>query len=481
MPTSLENLIAAVGRENAILDLSPPGPGPQNAPSAPPASPARGGVPGVHEAGSEEPAALSPPSPPRGGAGGEAPEFAIAGRTPRVALFPHSLEALCETLAAADAHGLAIAPYGGGTQIGIGAPPARLDAAVVTRRLNRVIDYQPDDMTVTVEAGLTLAELQETLGRRRQFLPLDPPLADRATIGGTVAADASGPWRAGFGAARDWLIGVRIVGADGQLVKGGGRVVKNVAGYDLCKLYTGSLGTLGVLAELTFKVMPLPETSAMAALPLDLPQVEPLLAALMDSDLAPAALELFGAGADPAGAAPEGGLALLARFDGPREAVEWQLAELEAMAARSGIVRHLSTLTPDDWQRVRDWPAGPWEWLAMAGALSSDVAALVEAGQRLAATAGVPLEIAARAATGAIFFGARGPLTSEAARELTDHVRGEAVARGGSLVILNAAPELREGLDHWGALGPELRLMKEIKAQLDPNGTLNPGRFVGGI
>lgn len=441
MTSTLGTLIAAVGRENVI--------------EFPPLS--------------------------NGGAGGEVPEFAVAGRVPRVALFPGSVEALCEALAAANAQGLAVAPYGGGTQIGIGAPPARLDAVVVTRRLDRIIDYQPDDMTVTVEAGVTLAELQETLGQRRQFLPLDPPLPARATVGGTVAANASGPWRAGFGVARDWLIGGRVAAADGRLVKGGGRVVKNVAGYDLCKLYTGSLGTLGVLAELTFKVMPLPETAAMAALPLPLSQVEPFLAAVMDSDLAPSALELFAAGADPSGTASAGEMAILARFDGPREAVEWQLAELDAMASRHGIGPHPSPVTTDRWQQVRDWPAGPWTWLAMAGALSSDVAALVEAGQRVAVSLEAPLEIAARAATGAVFFGARGPLTPEVARELTGRLRGEAAGRGGSLVVLDAAPELRDGLDPWGSLGPELRLMKEIKAQLDPNAILNPGRFVGGI
>src|SRR5262249_8362846 len=171
----------------------------------------------------------------------------------------------------------------------MGGPPSRLDAVVVTRRLNRILDYQPDDMTVTVEAGVTVAELQRTLAERSQFLPLDPPLAARATLGGTVAANVSGPWRAGYGTAPDWLIGLRIAAADGQVVKGGGRVVKNVAGYDLCKLYTGSLGTLGVLYELTFKVMPRPEASAVAAVPVRLDQVEPLVAAIMDSDLAPVA------------------------------------------------------------------------------------------------------------------------------------------------------------------------------------------------
>jgi glycolate dehydrogenase FAD-binding subunit len=413
--------------------------------------------------------------------GEAAAEFAIAGRSPRVALFPDTLDALCEALAIANASDLAIAPYGGGTQIGIGAPPVRLDAVVVTRRLNGVVDYQPDDMTVTVEAGMMMAELQATLAERGQFLPLDPPLAARATVGGTVAANASGPWRCAYGSARDWLIGVRVVAPDGRIVKGGGRVVKNVAGYDLCKLYTGSLGTLGILAELTFKVLPRPETAGLAAVPLRLDQVEPLLAALMDSDLAPSALELLTAGADPSGTAPVGGAALLARFDGPREAIEWQLAELAGMADRHAGA---ATARLDDlslWDKVRDWAGGEWAWLAVAGTTSSEVAALVEAGLQAGEASGSPLEVNARAATGAIYYGVRHPLTQEATRTLTDRLRTAATDRGGSLVVLQTAPALREGLDPWGPLGGELRLMQGIKAQLDPKGIMNPGRFVGGI
>lgn len=409
-------------------------------------------------------------------------EYAVAGRAPRVALFPHTLEAACAAMAAAHTRELAVAPYGGGTQISLGAPPARLDVTLVTRHLNRTVDYQPDDMTVTVEAGVTMAELQQTLAQRGQFLPLDPPLPRRATVGGIVAANNSGPWRAAFGTARDWLIGVRVVAPDGEIVRGGGRVVKNVAGYDLCKLYTGSLGTLGVLAELTFKVLPRPEASAVAAVPLSLTQVEPLLEAVMDSDLSPSGLELFTAAGDVSGMAPPDGAALLARFDGPKEAVEWQCAELAGAAARQGIGS--TTTMPEAealWDKVRDWTAGPWAWIAMAGALSSDVASLIEAAQHQAAQIEIALEAAARAATGTVFFGARGPLSPEAARELTERLRGEAVRRGGTLIVMDAAPGLREELDPWGPLGSEVRLMQGIKAQLDPKGIMNPGRFVGGI
>ena len=155
---------------------------------------------------------------------GVAPAAVAAPATPA--------EAACLVLLARE-RGWAIVPFGGGTWIQFGSAPTRFDLAISTRRLTRVVDYQPDDMTVTVEPGVTLSVLAQTLERRQQILPLDPPLPSRATAGGTVAAAASGPWRAGFGTPRDWLIGCRVVADDGQEVRGGGQVVKNVAGYDL--------------------------------------------------------------------------------------------------------------------------------------------------------------------------------------------------------------------------------------------------------
>src|SRR5205085_1711834 len=158
-------------------------------------------------------------------------------------------------------------------------------------------------------------------------------------------------------------------------------------------------------------------------------QVEPLVAGIMDSDLAPAALELFSAAADPTGSTPADGFSLLVRFEGPQEAVEWQLAELSAAAPRHGATPHPPPVTEQQWEQVRDWAAGPWSWLAAAAVLGSDAAALVEAGQQVATTLGIGLEIGARAANGVVFFGARGPLVPSAARELTDRLREAATGR----------------------------------------------------
>jgi len=194
---------------------------------------------------------LLPPEP--------AGAFAVDGLTPQAAVAPASYEQVAEVMGYAHAEELAVIPWGGGAHIHTGNVPARYDIALSLSRLNAVVEHEPADLTTTVQAGMTLSELQGRLGAAGQLLPLDPPGGERATIGGILAANASGPWRHAFGSARDMTIGLRVVTAEGRITRAGGRVVKNVAGYDLCKLYVGSLGTLGVIVEATFKLAPLPQ------------------------------------------------------------------------------------------------------------------------------------------------------------------------------------------------------------------------------
>ena len=162
----------------------------------------------------------------------------------------------------AAANGVAVLPRGGGVHCGLGNLPSRAGVVLDLSRCNRVLDYQPADLTATVEGGVTLAGMQRELAGGGKFVPLESPLAERATVGGILAANSSGPLRYAYGLPRDWLIGVSIIGGDGGESKAGGRVVKNVTGYDLNKLYIGSLGTLGVIVEATFKLAPIPETGA---------------------------------------------------------------------------------------------------------------------------------------------------------------------------------------------------------------------------
>ena len=191
--------------------------------------------------------------------GVECSPYVLEGRTPEAVVFPGCKEEICAILALAGEEGIPVTPWGGGTKLGIGLPPSRVGLVLGLRRLDRILEHEPGDLTATVEAGITLGALQARLGKRGQWLSLDPACPDRATVGGILASDASGPRRHLYGTARDLLIGLTVVSAEGAIVRGGGKVVKNVAGYDLPKLYIGSFGTLGVLVEATIRLRPRPD------------------------------------------------------------------------------------------------------------------------------------------------------------------------------------------------------------------------------
>ena len=253
--------------------------------------------------------------------------YGVDGRTPCGVVFPASAEDVARVVRAAGAAGVPVVPWGGGTQMHRGAPPRDGALVVGLRRLNRVLEHEPADLTATAEAGITLAALQDALGARGQWLPLDPSAPGEATLGGILAANAAGPRRLGYGTARDLVIGIRVVAPDGQLVRAGGKVVKNVAGYDLAKLYIGSLGTLGIIVDATLKLRPRPETegacwatfptldaAARAAQALAGSDLGPVAAMLLDPVAGEACGRHAGLGAVPAAA-------VLVAFDGLPEAV----------------------------------------------------------------------------------------------------------------------------------------------------------------
>src|SRR5262249_49203738 len=216
-------------------------------------------------------------------------------------VFPGSKEEVGAILSLAGEHEVPVLPWGGGTALGIGAPPARVGIVLGLKRLDRVLEHEPGDLTATVEAGVTLGAFQAHLGRRGQWLSLDPAYRDVATVGGILASNASGPRRHLYGTCRDLLIGVTVVSADGTVVRGGGKVVKNVAGYDLPKLFVGSFGTLGVLVEATFRLRPRPDADRLVVSRFErLAESGAAARAVMASDLIPSALELVDAGASRA-------------------------------------------------------------------------------------------------------------------------------------------------------------------------------------
>jgi len=390
---------------------------------------------------------------------------------------PSTREDLAEALHAADSRGQAVAPMGGGTQLDLGMPPTRLDLIIETTRLDKVVEYEPADLTVTVEAGLPFAELQKRLAEQGQFLALDPPATPGATLGGLMATNASGPLRFGYGTARDLVIGTRVANPDGTVTHAGGRVVKNVAGYDLNKLYIGSLGTLGIIVELSFKLAPIPPaTNTIVGQFADVTAARAIINAIVQSPLSPMAIELVGPRAASAAALPEAMLVVF-RVGGYPQAVERQVRDLSALVTQHGGQRvDTSDTVWDDLTGMRIAAQSRDVVVKAAVPLveSTRVVEILE--RRLAAFDPV---VWAHAGNGVAYAACHAPSDSTVLRDLRAEVA--ALGANASLVIQRCPTSLKRAVDVWGDPGSSVALMRALKAKLDPNNTLNPGRYVGGI
>ncbi|NTU80614.1 MAG: FAD-binding oxidoreductase, partial [Chloroflexales bacterium] len=254
--------------------------------------------------------------------------FAIGGRAPALAVAPGSVEELAQAVAACHAARVAVVPWGGGTRQSWGRPPAAERFVVIrTTRLGRVLVYEPDDLTISVEAGMTLAALDEALAANGQMLPLDGPRPERSTIGGILATAADGPRRLGYGTARDLLIGAQVVEATGRVSKAGGMVVKNVSGFDMMKLYLGSMGTLAIIVSANFKLLPRPRAAGSVSCLFRRPEGALALAErVAASQLTPAAVEYHEGWALDGSGAPV--VSLEVRAEGLPAAVERHLRDL---------------------------------------------------------------------------------------------------------------------------------------------------------
>lgn len=394
---------------------------------------------------------------------------------------PETVEALRQVVSDRLAQGLAIYPQGGGTALDFGGTPRAPGVAVDTRALNRVIEYPAADMTITVEAGITMSALRAALAEQNQRLLIEAPQPDRATLGGVFATNTCGPRRFGMGRPRDQILGVSFVTSDGALVKGGGRVVKNVAGYDFPRLLTGSLGTLGVIAQMTLKVRPLPESSALVWVPFTNPDtLGPTLDRLNTSATRPVAVELL----NPSAARYVGGSiglpsddwALAVGFEDNAESVSWQVDRLMMELGRTNVVIHERAEAEPLWNALTEFQAaelGPV--CAVASLRPSSVADFVKTLD--------PTRWAAQAHAGNGIVRAHRlgddelePIAAEVAA-----LRASAVAGGGALTLSRCPAAWKERLLVWGEPRPDWALSERIKKALDPSGMMNPGRFVGTI
>jgi glycolate oxidase FAD binding subunit len=412
---------------------------------------------------------------------------AVDGVAPRMIAEPGSAEDLAACLRWARGAGLKVTPRGGGTKMGWGNPPAACDLLLSTARLDRVGEHAWADMTVIAEAGCRVADLQRALAEHGQHLALDPLWPERATVGGILSTNDSGTLRLRYGSLRDLVIGITVALPDGTLARSGGKVVKNVAGYDLAKLFTGALGTLGVIVQAIFRLHPLPRETRSLTFSGTPAALEQLLLAVLASRLTPIGLQLR--------AAP-GGARLDVRFDGTAAGIQAQVGQLDQVRRLAAPSVAPAESPADVWtshQAIWDGaapappaPPAPRRLLARLSVLPSRIAAACALIERAAAARSLAWQTVVQG-VGAGYVRLAGnegdePALRATLLELREELAGNGGTRpGGTIVALGCPLAVKRGLDVWGPAGDAQPLMVRIKRRFDPDGTLSPGRFLGGI
>ncbi|HKY20441.1 MAG TPA: FAD-binding oxidoreductase [Vicinamibacterales bacterium] len=398
-----------------------------------------------------------------------APDDAIEGVVPRLVAEPATAEAVGAILEWASREKLGVLVRGSGTKLDWGSPPRQIDVLISTARLNAVVAHRHGDLTATIQAGATLGSVNRMLAQHRQWIPLDPPSVDYATIGGLVATNDSGPRRHRYGAPRDLIIGVEFARADGKLAKGGGIVVKNVAGYDLPRLMTGSFGSLGVIVAATFKLYPL--TAVSRTLVVGCPTAADLGALagrILSSPLTPTALEFA---THP--------LRLLVRFESIEASVEQQCAIAETLIGESGFsVRAVAGSDEEAlWNEHARFVAVDRCALLKVSALPADLAGTLELIDGVAGARGYAA--AGRAGLGVFLLCILGDVPLQ--KRVIETLRNAQPLGRGSAVLVRGSAELKTLVDVWGPIGDGLPLMRAVKRELDPAGILSAGRGPGGL
>jgi glycolate oxidase FAD binding subunit len=429
--------------------------------------------------------------------GDSAAAYAIDGVSPAIVVCPENDAQVAAVMRLAHEHQATVFPRGGGSHMGLGHSPTRVDVVLSLQRLRQQLAYEPADMTTTVQAGMRLTDLQQALSQHGQRLALDPPGCATTTVGGIVATNRSGPRRLLYGTARDLLLGIAVITVDGRRTKAGARVVKNVTGYDLNKLYIGSLGTLAVIVELTFKVHPLPPGEHTLGLGLSHDaDMLPILQTLLALPLRLNSLELLNTAA--LAALPSAGLdasdtpyLLLTRLEGSPDVAKKQeerlLAAVQSLSLQGSVVPHRWDDTEQVrlWRDIEEFPRAihthaPQGVVSKVSVLVSHLPALF---QRVTA-ANATWPVLAHAGNGIAYVSIPHTRVEAEPVSLLTHLRGldDCVSRlGGHRVIEHAPIAIKRQCAVWGPPGNDFALMRAIKTSFDPDHRLNPGRFIGGL
>ena len=418
--------------------------------------------------------------------------FVVDGQTPQFVVYPTSSDEVAAVLHCASARDLAVIPCRNATKLGVGNPPRRYDLALSLKDLNRVWHYEPADLTITVEPGMKLGDFQHFVARDGLWLPLDPPGGARATLGGTVATNAAGPLRLSFGAPRDIVLGMKIATTEGKVIKTGGRVVKNVAGYDVGKLLIGSHGTLGVIVEISLKLFPLPPQRATFVIAAGtLVVARDLRQRILQSALSPARMVLLDRRAAQQAAASVAertstGLEIWLEVAGSARLIERCRRELGELAGPAGATAQAVDATSAEnlWARATDLHAlvadtVPGAVILKATLPDSTLEEFVSRAEQEAEAERAEIAAFAQLGVGIVHLCILSELGVPTLLGLIQRLRAAAEALGGVLIVERCPPAVKKQIDVWGGAGDSLELMKKVKAVWDPKGILSPGRYVG--
>jgi glycolate oxidase FAD binding subunit len=379
---------------------------------------------------------------------------------------PTSTQEVSQVLRAGAAHGLAVVPRGRGTKMTWGRPPSRVDLVVDLSRMDAVLDHAAGDLIVEAQAGTRLRDVQAAVSGAGQRLALDEPVGG-ASIGGTLATNTSGPGRLAVGTARDLLIGVTVVRADGVVAKAGGRDVKNVAGYDLGKLVVGSFGTLAVVTEAVFRLHPLPAARSVVVQELDdAAQAQRLVQAVVHAQVVPSAVEVHWR--------HEGRGTVAVLLEGIEAGVQGRTRTTLGLLGEGADA---GAELPAWWGRL-PWSTG--QTAVKATFALSGLARVLHCARTAAADAGVALDLSGSGGAGVLYAAVPADADVRAVSEVVGRLRATCTSVGGSVVVVDGPPEVKTAVDTWGPV-PALDLMRRVKDQFDPEHRLAPGRFVGGI
>jgi glycolate oxidase FAD binding subunit len=387
---------------------------------------------------------------------------------PSCVVYPHSQAELAAVITTANSHQWRVLTWGSGSKINWGGLAENIDIIVSTEHINQLIEHAVGDLTVTVEAGMKFAQIQEILAKSGQTLALDPAAPELATIGGIVATADTGSLRQRYGGVRDQLLGITFIRADGEIAKAGGRVVKNVAGYDLMKLFTGAYGTLGIISQVTFRVYPIPESSGTVILTGKSEAISQAVRTLQSSELTPTQVDLLSSKL-VTNLDLGTGIGLITRFQSISESVQEQSKRLLLIGEKLGLqgVIYSGNQEIDLWQQL---PKQIYDHLTES-TITCKIGVLPTAA----------VEILNYMEVGLIHISSGLGLVRLEKEEQILPLRSLCQANSGFLSVLSAPVEFKKRFDVWGYNGNALAVMRGIKEQFDGNFILSPGRFVGGI